>query len=343
MRVLFYHLTPFALAHGGLQTQIVQTRKALEELGVEVDFLRWWDQGQAGDILHFFGRVGVSTLRLAQARGMKVVQAELLTEQGSRSRARLKLQKALRQVMGLVTPRLGGSLFSWDSYRLADACIALTEWEAFLMKELFGAPPERIHVVPNGVEEAFLNSQPAQRGPWLVCAATITERKRVLEVAEAAVLARTPLWIIGKPYAEADAYAQRFAALATAHPGTLRYEGPIQDRARLAQVYREARGFVLLSAMESLSLSALEAAACGCPLLLSRLPWATTVFHEGACYCPITVSAARTAGFLRQFYDAGPGLKPPPRPLSWLEVGKQLKSVYDTVFIPGREASRANR
>ena len=332
MRVLFYHLTPFALAHGGLQTQILQTRQALETLGVEVGFLRWMDAGQAGDILHFFGRVGVSTLQLAQARGMKVVQAELLTEQGSRSRARLKLQKTFRQVMGMASPQLCGNLFNWDSYRLADACIALTDWEAFLMKELYGALPGKTHVVPNGVEDVFLKSQPAKRGLWLVCTGTITERKRVLELAEAAVRARTPLWIIGKPYGEADTYAQRFMALAKVHPGILRYEGPIEDRARLAQVYREARGFVLLSAMESLSLSALEAAACECPLLLSRLPWATTVFRENACYCPVGLSSDRTAGFLRQFYDAAPSLKPPPRPLSWLEVAGQLKRIYETLL-----------
>jgi glycosyltransferase involved in cell wall biosynthesis len=332
MRVLFYHLTPFALAHGGLQTQILQTRDALQKLGVETDFLRWWDQGQAGDILHFFGRVGVSTLQLAQARGIKVVQAELLTEQGSRSRGRLKFQKTIRQVMGLASPQLCRSLFTWDSYRLADACIALTEWEAFLMKELYGAPPERTHIVPNGVEDVFLKSQPAERGPWLVCTATITERKRVVELAEAAVRASTPLWVIGKPYSESDAYMQRFVALAKAHPSVLRYEGPIEDRAKLAQVYREARGFALLSAMESLSLSALEAAACECPLLLSRLPWATTVFRQGACYCPVALSPARTAGFVRQFYDAAPGLKPPPRPLSWLEVGRQLKGLYETLL-----------
>jgi glycosyltransferase involved in cell wall biosynthesis len=332
MRVLFYHLTPFALAHGGLQTQILQTRDALEKLGVECDFLRWWDQGQAGDILHFFGRVGVSTLQLAQARGMKVVQAELLTEQGSRSRGRLKLQKTIRQLMGWASPQLCRNLFTWDSYRLADACIALTDWEAFLMKELYGAPPERIHIVPNGVEEVFLKSQPTKRGPWLVCTATITERKRVVELAEAAVRASTPLWIIGRPYSESDAYMQRFVTLAKAHPSVLRYEGPIEDRAKLAQVYREARGFVLLSAMESLSLSALEAAACECPLLLSRLPWATTVFRQGACYCPVALSPARTAGFVRQFYDAAPGLKPPPRPLSWLEVGRQLKGLYETLL-----------
>jgi len=51
----------------------------------------------------------------------------------------------------------------------------------------------------------------------------------VLELAEAAVHARTPLWVIGKPYSESDAYAQRFFALAKAHPGILRYEGPIPD------------------------------------------------------------------------------------------------------------------
>jgi glycosyltransferase involved in cell wall biosynthesis len=336
MRVLFYHLTPFALAHGGLQTQILQTRQALQTLGAEVEFLRWWDQAQAGDILHFFGRISVNMLQLAQARGMKVVQAELLTEQGSRSPARLKLRKAFRHLMAAASPQLCGRLFGWDSYRLADACIALTDWEAFLMKALFGAPPKRTHVVPNGVEDVFLQSQPAPRGPWLICSATITERKRVLELAEAAVLARTPLWIIGKPYAEADAYAQRFVVLAKAHPDALRYEGPIADRPRLAQVYREARGFVLLSAMESLSLSALEASACECPLLLSRLPWATTVFRENACYCPIGLSPARTAGFLRQFYDATPALKPPPRPLSWLEVGGQLKRIYETLLASPR-------
>ncbi len=305
---------------------------ALENLGVSVEPLRWWDGNQSGDVLHHFCRMSSPLLLAAQHKGMKVVVAELLTEQGSRSRTRIKLQKMLRRLMLLGLPRHRVALFNWDCYRMADACVLLTEWEAFLLKELYGAPPGKVHVVPNGVEDTFLNSQPAQRGPWLVCTATITERKRVLELAEAAVRARTPVWVIGKPYAETDAYAQRFFALAKAHPEILRYEGPIQDRAKLAQVYREARGFVLLSAMESLSLSALEAAACECPLLLSSLPWATTVFRENACYCPVTASSDRTAAFLRQFYDAAPGLKPPPRPLTWLEVGEQLKRLYETLL-----------
>jgi glycosyltransferase involved in cell wall biosynthesis len=332
MKVLFNCHVPFMLAHGGAQVQIEQTMAALEKTGVSVEPLRWWDENQSGDVLHHLGRMSSSLLCAAQQKGFKVVVADLLTGQGSRSPARIKLEKVLRRLMLAALGHRRVARFNWDTYRLADACVLLTEWEAFLLKELYGAPSEKTHVVPNGVEEVFFNSQPANRGPWLVCTATITERKRVLELAEAAVRAQTPLWVLGKPYSESDAYARRFSVLAKAHPATLRYDGPIQDRARLAQVYREARGFVLLSVMESLSLSALEAAACECPLLLSRLPWATTVFRQNACYCPITSSANRTAAFLRQFYDAAPALKPPPKPLTWLEVGQQLKGLYENLL-----------
>jgi glycosyltransferase involved in cell wall biosynthesis len=336
MKVLFYHLVPFALAHGGLGIQIMRTRDALQEVGVEVDYLHWWDDKQNGEVLHFFGRIPTDILARAQQKGMKVVQAELLTAQGSRSAARLRLQKFLTHTMRRTLPPRVIAAAQWDSYRLADACIALTSWEARLMTDLFGAPPARIHVIPNGTEDAFLQSQASPRGSWLVCTATITERKRVLETAAAAVRAQTPLWIIGKPYSASDAYAQRFLELAKAHPQIIRYEGAIEDREKLAQVYREARGFVLLSSMESMSLSALEAAACESPVLLSDLPWARAVFGQSVSYCPVSSSAAQNARCLRQFYDAAPGLKPPPKPLTWLEVGQQLKRLYETLLNTSR-------
>ena len=221
--------------------------------------------------------------------------------------------------------------YNWKSYPLADACIALTPWEGHLLSYLFGARPETVHVVPNGVEEIFLRSPPVKRGPWLVCTATITKVKRVVEAAEAAIQAQTPLWIIGKAYAESDPYARKFFALAGRHPQFVRYDGPVQNRQQLAQIYREARGFIMLSAWESLSLSALEAAACECPLLLSDLPWARSTFKGNASYCPIT-SPKRMAGYLRTFYDQAPSLKPPPKPLTWIEVARQLERIYRSVL-----------
>jgi glycosyltransferase involved in cell wall biosynthesis len=187
-------------------------------------------------------------------------------------------------------------------------------------------------VVANGVEEAFLQSAPVPRGPWLVCTATITERKRVLELAQAAVRAQTPVWIIGQPYADTEPYAREFLALAGRHPGFIRYEGGVGDRARLAEIYRQARGFVLLSAMESLSLSALEAAACECPLLLGDLPWARCTFGDAARYCPVTPATVTTAAALRAFYDAAPQLPPPPKPANWTQIGRQLKAIYEDLL-----------
>ncbi len=329
MKVLFDHHLPFALAHGGFQQQLIQTQAALARAGVDTDYVRWWDDAQHGDLIHFAGRPAADYIAFAHGRGCKVVVAELLTATGSRSRGELALQKGLIGVLRKVLPAAFTARMAWDAYRLADACIANTPWEAHLMSYLFGAPKERVHIVPNGVEDVFLNSAPAARGPWLVCAATITERKRVVELAEAAVRAQTPLWVVGRAYADGDPYARRFIALAKQHPQIVRYEGAVADRARLAGIYRAARGFVLLSTMETRSLSAEEAAACGCPLLLSELPWARSTFGSAATYCPVTPSAERTAGVLRSFYDAAPSLPPPPKPASWDEVALQFKAVYE--------------
>jgi len=328
MKVLLYTHLPSALAHGGMQIQIDQTKAALERIGVEVEYLRWWDDSQPADIIHFFGRMPVGLIRFAQPKGIRVVQSDLLGGQGSRPTWLRRLHRLMVGGGLRFLPRYLTEVHAWHSYQLADACVALTLWEAQIMREVFHAPASRIHVVPNGVEQVFLDSQPVTRGPWVICTATITTRKRVLELAEAALRAEVPLWVIGKPYDTTDPYAEQFLQLTRKRPEQLRYDGAIADRARLARVYREARGFVLLSAMESLSLSALEATACRCPLLLSDLPWARCTFGDKASYCPVTRRTAVTAHHLRQFYDDAERLPPPPPPKTWQEVAEQLRAIY---------------
>jgi glycosyltransferase involved in cell wall biosynthesis len=331
VKILTYCPLPFALAHGGAQTQMEQTTAGLRAIGVEVEPLGWWDGRQTGDIIHCLGRMPSEYIHFAHQKGIKVVLAELLTAQSSRSRGQLRVQKIISRVVERLAPPHFVAAFNWQSYRLADACVALTSWEAWLMTYLFQAPAGRVHVVPNGVEEIFFRPPPGARGKWLVCTATITGRKRILELARAAILAQTPVWIIGKAYAEADDYARQFLVLARQHPEIIRYDGPVPDREQLARIYREARGFVLLSNMESLSLSALEAAACACPLLLSDLPWARSTFGDRASYCPV-MSPQNTAAILRRFYNEAPALKTPPKPETWIQVAHRFKKIYETVL-----------
>jgi glycosyltransferase involved in cell wall biosynthesis len=144
-------------------------------------------------------------------------------------------------------------------------------------------------------------------------------------------VAKTPLWVIGRPHTQGDAYSERFMKLAHQHPDQIRYEGFVPQE-RLVQAYREARGFVLLSQYETNSLAALEAAACECPLLLADLPWARTTRGDRATYCPPRASLSATARILRDFYHSAPSLPRPPRPPSWADVARQLKGIYESLF-----------
>lgn len=331
MKIAFDCHVPFCFAHGGVQIQVEQTMAALKKQGVEVSPLPWWDDSISLDLIHFFGKPTLSYARLVKQKRIKLVVADLLTSQGSRAVwQRLPFSIICffdRLVGGMLRQKLG-----WSVYDLADCCICLTSWEASLVRNMYGARHARIKIVPNGVEKVFLEDRGNPvREDYLVTTVTITPRKRVVEMVRAAALARVKLRVIGKPYHPQDPYYLLFLqALQEARPW-VEYVGPIEDRALLAGEYRKAAGFVLLSAMESQSLSALEAAACGCPLLLSNLPWARDTFGPQASYCALDgpeVTALCLKNFIASISSA-PVFK---GVLGWDEVADRLASIYRTLI-----------
>lgn len=331
MKVLFDCHVPSVLAHGGEQIQAVNTVKALREIGVDADFVNWWDPTQTCDVLHFFGRVGEFYSGFARRKGVRFVMGDLLAAQTNRNWWQRLPHWGLRLLDRVVGGEIGRQ-YGWTSYRNADAVIALTSVEAVFMRRMFGVDPKRLHIIPNGVEEIFFANPQTPKSSFLVFTGTITERKRVLELSKAAVEAGVPLWVVGRPYAESDSYYLGFLEVQRGSGGLIRYEGSVEDRGRLAEIYREARGFVLLSNMESHSLSAIEAAAAGCPLLLSDLPWARASFGNFASYCPVSAAQSETARALKKFFDQAPTLPLPPKPMTWREVARELEKVYRAIL-----------
>jgi len=333
MKILFDHHSPFALAHGGFQIQIEQTFRALRDVGVDVDWLRWWDDQQKADIIHFFGKVHAGYLRFAKGKGIRTVISELHTGLGSHPKWKHVIQ---RQVIGYAKAYMRplASRMNWDNYELADAIVALTPFEADLMHRIFHAPSERMHVIPNGVDDVFLKPSSLSREDWLLCTATITARKRVVELAQAATIAGLKLKVLGRPYSQTDPYFIRFQEAVNRSHGLVEWGGEITDRQSLAVLYRRARAFVLPSTMESLSLSALEAAACHCPLLLTDLPWAKTTFGSCATYLPNTSDPASIASALRRFTSEHSNLEKHLPILSWDDVARKIKRIYETLKKP---------
>lgn len=183
----------------------------------------------------------------------------------------------------------------------ADRLIASTEQEAADLVGLYGADPERVAVVPPGVDlEVFKPGSRAAARRTLglpdACALLLfagrlqpLKAPDLLLRAAARLLADQPAWrgrlvvaIVGGPSGSAQQPADDLAKLA-AELGlaeSVRFEPPT-DQVRLADWYRAADLTVVPSYSESFGLVALEAQACGTPVVAAAVDGLRTAVADG--------------------------------------------------------------
>ena len=144
--------------------------------------------------------------------------------------------------------------------RNADAIVAVSEFTKGEVFELAGIPPERIRVVPNGVDEVFRTppttpGDTVSQGEYVLAVATLEPRKNLVRVVDAARLAGVELRVVG---------ARGWGGVDV--PG---WVGEVPD-SELAELYRGARCVVYASLYEGFGLPVLEAMTCGVPVVTSR-------------------------------------------------------------------------
>ena len=152
--------------------------------------------------------------------------------------------------------RLYGSAGLRKVLRAADAVVAVSEFTKSEVVELAEVLPERVRVVPNGVDEAFrAPGDTVAQGEYVLAVATLEPRKNLERVVEAARLAEVELRVVGaRGWGDVDVSG---------------WVGEITD-AQLAALYRGARCAVYASLYEGFGLPVLEAMACGTPVVTSR-------------------------------------------------------------------------
>ena len=95
MKILTDCNLPFSLTHGGQQIQIERTQAALQSIGVQVEPLRWWDDRQPCDLIHYFGLPGGQWPGLLRHKKIKLVVSPLLGGLGARPAWKRALQKTV--------------------------------------------------------------------------------------------------------------------------------------------------------------------------------------------------------------------------------------------------------
>jgi glycosyltransferase involved in cell wall biosynthesis len=154
--------------------------------------------------------------------------------------------------------RLYGRIALRPTVRAVDRVIAVSEFSKREVVELAGADPERIDVVPNGVEPVFTATGPAAAGEYALAVGTVEPRKNLRRAIEAAARAGVELRVVGDP-------GWGDVPVAGAHVVRL---GFVPDE-ELAALYRGALCLVFPSLYEGFGIPAAEAMACGTPVVTS--------------------------------------------------------------------------
>jgi len=168
--------------------------------------------------------------------------------------------------------------------RRCAALLAISEVVADEAVAMLRVPRSRVHVIPHGVPPGFTAAAgerdeelrtacgvPSSDGPYLMWTGSLRMRdpRKALEVLVEAVAGLGPravrLVMAGAPGAE----TRRVAALARRSQVRVVMPGHVPD-ATLAALLRSAAGAVVPSLHEGFGLPALEAMACGAPLVATR-------------------------------------------------------------------------
>ncbi len=136
----------------------------------------------------------------------------------------------------------------------ADAVVAVSEFTRDETIELAGVAPERIRVVPNGIDPIFTPEGPRADGEYVLAVATLEPRKNLGRAVSAAREAGVELRVVG---------ARGWGGVEVAG-----WVGEVPDN-ELAALYRGARCVLYPSLYEGFGLPVVEAMACGAPVVTS--------------------------------------------------------------------------
>jgi glycosyltransferase involved in cell wall biosynthesis len=172
----------------------------------------------------------------------------------------------------------------------ADRIIAVSDFTARQVCNLLGYPPERIRVVPHGVDLPLSAPDPVRRKKAVLTVGALQVRKNTVRLLQAfsAMPDDWELWLVGSVgYGGEEA-----VRLAAAMP-RVKVFGYVSDE-ELANLYREASIFAFPSLDEGFGIPVLEAMAYGLPVLTSNGSALVEVASNAAILVdPLRVEAIR--------------------------------------------------
>lgn len=308
---------------GGGEVQLAKYIDVLNELGVRTLRYDPWNprpQFDAADIVHYFSVQGGSGRFCAHVSHVR------------------KLPLVISPIIWIDAPSNYGMEEISGILRLADHVLPNSRAECDQLSELFQLPRDFFTPVVNGVDALFFEAvSPALfrehlklEGPFLLCMGNIESRKNQLRLIEA--LKGTGLHLVLAGQEREAAYAAQCRQLAD---DTVHFVGQLAHGSEMQRsAYAAAEGVVLPSTLETPGLAALEAAAAGCRLAITREGCTKEYFGDFAVYLdPLSTTSIREAvlSSLERPLD-GELVNHVREHYTWRHAGQQLVNVYERLL-----------
>jgi len=324
--------------YGGLETQMINVYKELNNLGVHTKLFKTWeDKLDDYDIVHIFSPTMFPFESWfiswqTKERGMKVVTSTVFWEDVPR------IIKAIRK-------KFFKAPFYHHPYKYvqktlinSEILLPNTNAEALLVKEAFDVNTP-IEVIPNGVELHFKDGDPELfthkynlEPDYVLFVGRIEKRKNVLNLIKAFVKAQldTKLVIIGKV---ADAsYFKKCEKYAT---NDVIFLPPLpHDSELLKSAYGGAKVFGLPSYVETPGIAALEAGLAGANIVITKIGGTIEYFRDYAWYVnPRDIESIREA-LIDAYYTAKSSKlsKHIEKNYNWRTIAKKYYDVYQRIL-----------
>ena len=216
--------------------------------------------------------------------------------------------------------RLSYSPYYRRSARAAERVIVPSRSTFDDIQELYGIPPERLVVVPQGVDDAFrrVDDQDALRAtrerwlgadkPYILFVGKLSQRRNIPTLMRAFARARTQadlphtLLLMGPNHL--DQPIESLAAELGISDAFVQDAGVVERHADLAAVYSGADLYVNASAYEGFSITLVEALACGTPVVTVDRAALSEIAGDAAVLVPEPTEAELADAIVQVLGDA---------------------------------------
>lgn len=371
MRVLFQNRADALKRWGGDTTQMVETKKHLEELGLTIDINLEPEPDLKGyDIVHIFNiqtaEYGIRQLLNAKRNHLPVALSTIYWDmkhiiQGEDQYlySSLRLVRSLAGINKFI-PIILGKLYFWNSNRKknyfaktmlneADILLPNSYSELEIIVQQFRMPELRAKAltVPNGVSDLILcSANPKKQGIKKDIFGNILPEEYVLEVASISIVkgqlkiikalsnhSEIPLVFVGRGL---SSYYGEECIKAGIKRGNTYFINEVSHE-QICNYHKNAKVHVLPSLRESPGLASLEAAICGANCVVSfHSPVSEYFGFDAFCCNPCDINSIKDA--ILRAWNAPPNMNLKTRILSnftWRNAALATLEAYNCI-ISGR-------